>query len=400
MSTDKLWNPFEPQHLADPYPMYRKLQTLDPVHLSSRGEWVITRYADVKAVLKNTTVRVGNRKEWFAKGVTYFTNEEDDLRHIHAAIDSFVLFLNPPAHTRIRNFVNKTWTSREVADIVTQNIDYLLHQIKSNEFDLVKDFAQPLPILTISRILGIPYADYDYLKELGVKMIRSLDLYHNYRDLVQLSGAARDFVEYFTRQIKDKSAKPDEGLISKMIQANTDQQLTEAELISVCIFLFIAGEETTAGSISTGMLHLLHHPYHIEYLRQHRETLPAAVEELFRYDSPAQLLGRITTEDITVSGVTIPKDSSLILVVAAANRDPQVFDHPDELNFERPTNRHLTFGTGIHFCLGDWLGRLEVKMSIEALLKAYPNLRVAKQPLSWRKNVAVRSLEQLIITVS
>ncbi|GAB1446193.1 cytochrome P450 [Flammeovirgaceae bacterium] len=375
MSTEIRWNPFDPAYIRDPYRMYKQLQENDPVHCTSRNEWVITRYDDVKSVLKSPAVRVGNRKEWFEKGINYFNQGEADLRYIHEAIHSFILFLNPPDHTRIRNFVNKAWTNRNISNIIAENIEYLLSQIRNKEFDLVNEFAQPLPILTISKVLGIPPADYEYLKDLGKTMIGSINLYHNYRELVALSDAANKFITYFTNQIQLKTDHPDEVLISQLIQQNQiDKELNEKELVSICIFLFIAGEETTAASISTGILHLLRQRHLYEYLKVHPGKLPVAMEELLRYDSPVQLLGRITTTEIIVNGVTIPPESSLIVVLAAANRDPRIFEQPDELNFERVNKKHLTFGWGPHFCMGEWLGRAEITMGINAILKTYPNL--------------------------
>lgn len=400
MSTEIRWNPFDPAYIRDPYRMYKQLQENDPVHCTSRNEWVITRYDDAKSVLKSPAVRVGNRKEWFEKGINYFNQGEADLRYIHEAIHSFILFLNPPDHTRIRNFVNKAWTNRNISNIIAENIEYLLSQIRNKEFDLVNEFAQPLPILTISKVLGIPPADYEYLKDLGKTMIGSINLYHNYRELVALSDAANKFITYFTNQIQLKTDHPDEGLISQLIQQNQiDKELNEKELVSICIFLFIAGEETTAASISTGILHLLRQRHLYEYLKVHPGKLPVAMEELLRYDSPVQLLGRITTTEIIVNGVTIPPESSLIVVLAAANRDPRIFEQPDELNFERVNKKHLTFGWGPHFCMGEWLGRAEITMGINAILKTYPNLHLVDQDLTWGKNISVRCLTKLIVAI-
>lgn len=398
MPTEIRWNPFDPEYIRDPYRMYKQLQENDPVHCTSRKEWVITLYDDVKSVLKNPAVRVGNRKEWFEKGIPYFNQGEADLRYIHEAIHSFILFLNPPEHTRIRNFVNKAWTNRNVSNIIAENIEYLLGQIKNKEFDLVKEFAQPLPILTISKILGIPPSDYEYLKDLGMTMIGTTNLYHNYRELVELSDAAKKFISYFTDQIQIKTDHPNEGLISQLIHQNQiDKEFNEKEIISICIFLFIAGEETTASSISTGIHHLLSQRHFYEYLKANPSMVPIATEELLRYDSPVQILGRISTTNITLSGITIPPGSSLIVVLAAANRDPRVFEQPDELNFERANKKHLTFGWGSHFCLGEWLGRAEIAMGMGALIEKYPNLCLVDQDLTWRKNVSIRCLNKLIL---
>src|SRR5690242_20312834 len=239
MVKELLWTPYHPAHMADPYVMYSKLRETDPVHLSQTQEWIITRYADIKFVLKSQAFRSSNRQEWLTRGIEYFKNQDEDFQHIAAAINSFILFLNPPDHALIRGFVSKSWNNRDVDLLIEKNIIQLLNKIKTTEFDLVQDFAKPFPVLVISEIMGIPADEYLHLKDLAATMQRSLDLYHTYKELVELNECSRKFVDFFRSLIKIKTENPDDSLISKLIKNNTIG-LEEKHLISICIFVFTA----------------------------------------------------------------------------------------------------------------------------------------------------------------
>src|ERR1051325_6563671 len=191
-----LWSPFNDSHIGNPYPMYERLRKEDPVHRSQTGEFIITRYSDVKAVLKSSDYRSGNRLEWLSLSIEYFRNRDEDLGNIYKAVNSFVLFMNPPDHTAIRNFVMKTWNDREIEAMIEDVVEKQLRKLHGT-FDVVKDFAQPVPAMVICEILGIPIEDFEYLRLLGGKMVRSLDLYHSMKDLVELNEASGQFVNYF-----------------------------------------------------------------------------------------------------------------------------------------------------------------------------------------------------------
>lgn len=395
------WKPLDIDNIRNPYRMYAHLRQTDPVFLSQTREYIITKYEDIRYVLKSDSFESGNRLTWLKRGVEYFSNKEEDLRSIYKAMNSFVLMLNDEQHLKIRNFVTRSWDNREVDDIIHGNVAMLLNQITEAEFDFVSAFAQPLPVHTIAAILGVPVAECQHLINLGVAMTKTLDLYISLKDLVLINGAARDFIAFFREQIRIKTEHPDEGLLSKMIRRNRmeDAGLSEEELISVAIFLFTAGEETSAGLISNTMFHLLKHPRQFDLLRRDRGLTESAIEEVLRYDSIVQLLGRVSKEEVTMRGKVIPARSTLTLVIASANRDEEVFSDPDEFLITRKPNRHLSFGSGVHYCLGDWLGRRQSKIAIDSFIQRYPTVSLPDQEFTWHKNLAVRRLDRLRVRV-
>ena len=399
MNTGKLWTPLDAESIQDPYPMYARLREQDPVHHAQTGEWIISRYDDVKTILKSPLCRSGNRLEWLSRGVTQFRNRDEDFRSIYSAINTFILFLNAPDHGQIRNLVAKAWDNHEVEKSIEQRAMRLIEKIETPEFDLIKTFAQPLPVSTISAIMGITERDHDYLSGMSIRMLRSLDLYHTYKDLVELNETSKAFVDYFRMLIQTKTDNPDEGLISKLILQNRQGVVTTGQLVSLGIFLFLAGEETTSSSISTGLYNLMLRPDLYKHLRENPQGTDLAVEELFRYDPPVHILGRINKSELVVAGKTIPENSVLTLLLASANRDPSQFHDADQLRLQRNPNHHLAFGTGVHFCLGDWLGRIQTKIAIALFTQAFSKAEVLSQPVRWNKNLAVRGLASLYIKV-
>ncbi len=399
MNKRSLWRPLEDESIRDPWRMYSEIRETEPVHLSQTGEYIITRYDDVKQVLKSELFDSGNRLTWLKKSIAYFDNKEEDLRAIHQAMNSFILMLNGEHHQRIRNFVARTWTSRDVDPIIRANISRLLDSLREEDIDFVAEYAQPLPVLTISGILGISLPDTRYLNDLGIAMTKALDLYISLKDLVQINRAATEFVSFFREQIARKRDHPDDGLLSKMILRNHAEGygLTDEELISIAIFLFTAGEETSSSLISSAMLSLLQHPDQLALLRSQPELIEPAIEEVLRYHGIVHLLGRISRETVSLHDKTIPKGSAITLVVASANRDGRVFEDPDRFIISRKPNRHLSFGSGRHFCLGDWLARRQSQMAIAAFLDRFPTIALRQQELSWARNLAIRRLNALTV---
>lgn len=382
--------------------MYKRLRHEAPVYRSQTGEYIITSYELVKQLLKDPTCMAGNRLNWVNKSVAYLHNRDEDFRAISQAMQSFLLFKNPPEHTAIRKFVSNCWSDRDVADLVTANIHELLNNFNGSEIDLVNDFAKNLPALTISRILGLPPTDYAMLKSWASSLIKSLDLYISMKDLVLIHQAAKDFIAYFRDHAAKVKADKRHGLINTMMEVNAQRGhlLTDEQLVSVFIFLFVAGEETTVGLISTGIYNLLRHPGQWKLLCEQPELSQRAVDELLRYDSPVHLLGRIAGEPLQLNGLTVPAGSTLTLVVAAANRDEDFFDRGDELDIIRTPNRHLAFGTGIHVCLGDWLAELQGRLALENLAARFPHMRLLSSSVEWNNNLAVRSLKRLPVQLT
>jgi cytochrome P450 len=398
MASEQLWSPFDPVHIGDPYAMYARLRDNAPVYKSQTGEYIVTRYNDVKAILKSSDYRSGNRLEWFSRGVKYFQNHDEDLSNIYKAINSFILFLNAPDHQRIRTFISKIWDRDGVNETISAVADELLANL-SGSFDVVKQFAQPLPAMVISKIMGIAVEDHDHLRKLGVTMTNSLNLYNSWKELVELNNASGEFVKYFGHLINEKRKAPDTGLISRLVQANDrDRVIDDAQMISVLIFMFVSGEETTSHSIGTGLRNLIQAPGKYSQLRSNPSLSRNAVEELFRFDSPVQILGRISLRETEIGGVIIPAEAPLTVVTASANRDESVFSDPAELDLERSPNPHLAFGHGTHFCLGEWLGKLQVGIAIERFMKKFPSASIPPQNIVWNRNLSVRGMSSLIVS--
>lgn len=401
MNNNKLWNPLTKGNFSDPYPMYKALRTADPVHLSQTGEYIVSRYEDVKQALKSASFEAGNRLMWLKKGIEYFDNKEEDLRAIYRAMNAFILMLNDQQHQRIRTFVSRTWQNRHVDSVIETNIRMLLGQLKRGHIDFVSDYAQPLPVHTITRILGIDVSDCKNLMNLATAMTKTLDLYISLKDLVQMNRAAAAFVAFFQDLLRAKTDQPDGALYSSMIAVNKSENvgLSDEELVSIGIFLFTAGVETSAGLISNTMLNLMRHPAQLAEVRSNPELAVPAVEEVLRYDSVVHLLGRVARESVTLGGKKIPEGATLTLIVASANRDERAFEKADEFIIARKPNRHLSFGSGAHYCLGDWLGRRQSQLAIARFLDRYPSISLQAQDLTWNDNLAVRRLNHLHLSV-
>jgi cytochrome P450 len=395
MASEHLWKPFDRTHIANPYAMYKRLREEDPVHFSQTGEWIITRYEDTRNILRSNDFQVGNRFTWLKKGIHYFKYKDLDFSNIEAAMTGFILFLNPPHHTRIRKFIHQVWNSREVEAIIQKNLDVLLSS-SSDSLDLIKDLGKPLPAMTIGKILGLPEEDYTYLKEQGSVMIKALDLYISFKDIIRINEAAGNFIAYFKKIIADKEKNPDEGIISRLVQMNKQEHVLDGdELVSSCILLFIAGEETSVGLIGTGLYNLISRPDDLNLLRNNPDKIPVAIEELLRYDAPVQIVGRVAAKEYEVAGKTIKQGDTLTVCLGSANRDPEVFENADEFIIDRNPNKHLGFGGGAHYCLGDWLARIQTQMMISTLLERYKTIELLNPDPQWNNNLAIRCLTEL-----
>lgn len=396
------WNPLDSKNIADPYPMYRELRENSPVFKAQTGEWVITGYPEIRKILKDNRFLVGNKKEWLHRGITYFNQKDQDFSAIADAINSFILLINPPEHTKIRRLVMTAWDDREVEKIIEENVATLLKNLRDRKhFDAVDEFTSHLPAMTIAKIMGIPLSDYIHLRDAGRDMIKAVNPYNTYKDFVTMTDAANHFINYFTKVIADKTAHYANDLISKIIIHNQkeSQPLSSSQLVSICIFLFIAGEETTIGFISTSLLNLNRYQEQNMWLKKNMQELPTAIEELLRYDGPVHLLGRIVGEDLEFEGHTMKKGEVTTLCLASANRDARQFEQADQLILNRTPNRHIAFGSGIHFCLGDWLAKKQAAIAMEQFLKAFPNYWLDTDQIEWSNNLSIRSLKGLTIQV-
>ncbi|MGH7334660.1 MAG: cytochrome P450 [Candidatus Rokuibacteriota bacterium] len=394
-TTDVLFNPFLPEFHADPYPAYRRLRELDPVHQTPLGLWLLTRYDDVLVALRDA--RFG--RAGFAPLLEAAYGVPGDP----GSLPRSMLFQDPPDHTRLRALVSKAFTPRVIEGTrshIQDIVDRLLDRVEgTGGMDLIEDLAYPLPVTVICEMLGVPVEDHPAIRQWSADVARSLDALGLAAadDVVERGRAGRRALgEYFRRLVPERRRLMQHDLLSALIAAEEQgDKLSEGELISTCILLFIAGHETTVNLIGNGMLALLRHPDQLRLLREEPALIPSAIEELLRYDSPVQRTARVTNERVEVGGRTIDKGAMVVAAIGAANRDPAHFSDPDRLDITRRDNRHLSFGLGIHFCLGAPLARVEGQVAIGTLLRRRPRLGLTTATPEWRESSTLRGLKAL-----
>jgi pimeloyl-[acyl-carrier protein] synthase len=405
MSTSETlaFNPFLPEVHEDPYPLYHQLRAADPVHRSPLGFWVLTRHADVLAVLRDARMsrdpRRSERMELLRSSA-----EVDELLSSEEAAPS-MLFVDPPDHTRLRALVTKAFTPGAVERlrprieaIVAELLD---RAVNAGEMDVVEDLAYPLPVTVICELFGVPEPDRDRFRAWSRELVRLLDPLVPADSLERALRARQALRAYLRELIAERRAHPTGDLLTALI-ATEDQgrQLSEPELVSMCVLLLVAGHETTVNLIANGTLALLRNPEARAGLRVGAELPGSAVEELLRYDSPVQFTSRHALADLEIGGRHVRAGETAISVLGAANRDPAQFPDPDRLDLARAPNRHLAFGGGIHFCLGAPLARVEARIAIGALLARLPGLELGPRPPVRRDTVTLRGLSSLPVTVS
>ncbi len=390
---DVHFNPMDPEFIADPYPTYHRLRAEDPVHHSPLGFWVLTRYEDVVAALRDPRLV----KEPIAAFVA---------ARFGAAMPAMGLSMldrDPPDHTRLRSLVNKAFTPRVVEALrphIQKIVDGLLARVEgAGTMDLIEEFAYPLPVTVICQMLGVPVEDRERFKQWGLDIARGLDaiLLPPDSDVARRSAAARRaLAEYFRALIAERRAAPRGDMLSDLIAAEeAGDKLSEDELLATCILLLVAGHETTVNLIGNGTLALLRHPAQLRRLRENPGLIASAVEELLRYDGPVQRTARIPSADVTFDGLTIGKGEMVMPFIGAADRDPAQFPDPDRLDITRTDNRHIAFGWGIHFCLGAPLARVEGQIAISTLVQRLPKLALATDRPEYRQSLTLRGLTTL-----
>lgn len=391
------FNPLLPEFLANPYPIYHRLRTEDPVHRSTLlpDAWVLTRYADVIMVLRDA--RFGRQD------AENFFQEQFGSGPLVDVYSKWMLFRDPPDHTRLRTLVNKAFTPRVVEGMrsrIQELVDYLLDRVqKVGSMDIMADLAYPLPVLVICELLGVPANDRDLFKNWSGDVARTLDPIQTPERIQRGHAVVASMVNYFRDLIAELRKNPQENLLSAMIAAEEQgDRLSEEELLANCILLFSAGHETTVNLIGNGVLALLHHHNQRKQLQENPDLIYSAVEEFLRYDGPVQLTGRGAKEDVEIGGKPIRQGERVFTVLAAANRDPAQFPNPDQLDITRKDNRHVAFGHGIHFCLGASLARAEAQSAISTLLRRMPRLSTQVVIPEWRPAFTLRGLQTLPVT--
>jgi cytochrome P450 len=309
-----------------------------------------------------------------------------------------MLRLDPPDHTRLRNLVSKAFTPRAVQrmrPVVEKYVDELLGRLDGRrDMELIADFAAPLPVSVIAEMLGVPVSDRERFRHWSDEAVRTLGD-NTLADRRRAIAAMDELGEYLETIAEARRRAPREDLISELVRVEeAGDRLSRVELFATCVLLLVAGNETTTKLIGNSIVALLRNPQQLERLRREPERIPAALEELLRYDGPVQLTSRMVTEDRELRGHRLRRGQQLVLVLAAANRDPEQFEDPDRLDVTRADVRHLAFGHGLHFCLGAQLARLEGTLALEALVTRFPAMRLAG-PIQWGDNTVLRGPRSL-----
>ena len=391
-----LYHLLDPEVLANPYPLYHRLRTEDPVHWDPfLHAWVVTRYADVLTVLLRFSAdRTPTPEKLSAMGLA-------SLNPIAQVMIKQMLFMDPPAHTRIRSLAAQAFTPGRVAVLrshIQEIINGLLDTVQSaGHMDVIADLAAPLPAIVTAEMLGVPTADHQQLKAWSADFAEMLgNFQHNPERAPRVLKSVEEMIAYFRSALGQLRVRPREGLLHSLMTAEIQgDRLTEAEVIANCIVTMVGGQETTTNLIGNGLLTLLRHPHELQRLRADLSLIPTAVEELLRYESPSQHTARMAPEDTELGGRQIRERQAVIAVMGAANRDPERFADPDRLDISRDDNRHLAFGWAAHFCFGAPLARIEGQIAFETILRRLPNLVLEAAPLVWRNNLGLRGLTAL-----
>jgi pimeloyl-[acyl-carrier protein] synthase len=394
-----LYHLLDPEIIANPYPLYHRLRTEDPVHWDPYlFVWVVTRYHDVIRVLRDFSAECAPTPEQLtAMGVT-------DLNPVAQVMVKQMLFMDAPAHTRIRGLAAHAFTPARVEVLRThirEITDRLLEPaLSAGRMDIIEDLAEPLPCIVSAEMLGVPAEDHRQLKAWSQDFAQMLgNLQHDPNLTPRVLRTVEEMTEYFRSAMRDQRKRPREGLVSTLMNAEIDgDRLTEEEVIANCILTMVGGQETTTNLIGNGVLSLLRHPDELAKVRDNLSLVPSAVEELLRYESPSQHTSRLAPADVEMGGRRIRARQVVVAVMGAGNRDPERFPDPDRLDITRQDNRHLAFGWAAHFCFGAPLARIEGQIAFEAILRRMRGLALEAGPLVWRTNLGLRGLKALPVT--
>ena len=392
----------DPANKADPYPFYKSLFEKGPLLQLPFGAYALTRHADCFNVLRDARFSSNDEhKQGFENvGEMIKALGYEDLLGLMTRI---MLFADPPDHTRLRRLVSKAFTPKAIEAMrprIASIVDEILDDVDvRGEIEVVDDLAFKLPVTVISEMLGVPMEDHEHLRSLTAVAVAALDPSDNVELLLPAAEGLRAMRTYFDELVEKRRGDLGDDLLSAMIAAEDEgDRLSHDELLDTMLLLFAAGHETTVNLISGGMLNLLTHPAELERLIADPTLITTAVEELLRFGPPVQFTARTTTTEVELCGQTMPKGTELIVMLAAANRDPSVFTDPDSLDIGREDNRQLAFGGGIHLCLGAPLARVEAQEAIGRLVRRFPGLRLVDSQVEWKPTTTIRGPARLPLT--
>jgi len=395
------------ENINNPYPIYHQLRNYDPVFsmktptgFLSENIWILTKYDDISNVLINKKFGRGNKFGKIKENSKYYAK----LNSLTQMRQHWVTFLDPPEHTRIRNFLNKAFTPKMVSNLkpnIKSVANYLIDKFSENEVELISEFSYPLAAITLAELFGIPKEDRDIIDKWAMKIVKTLDVVTNQftnEDLQEIYKSAGEIKDYYSKIIDEKVKNPKDDLISKLLTIkdnDTNDQLTKEEIISSLVLITMDAHEAPKNLITNGMYALLKNPAQLEKVRSNPELMENAIDEFLRFDSPAQFTGRRTNEDEIIGGKEIKKGIQIICMLGAGNRDPEKFENPDTLDIERSKVIPLSFGGGIHHCLGAGLGKLEAEIAMNLFIEKFPNVKLKDKEYQYHEYLHSRGLESL-----
>lgn len=392
----------DPANKADPYPFYRSLLEKGPLLEPPFGAYALTRHADCFNVLRDARFSSSDEHKEGYENIGELIRQlgYEDLLGLMTRI---MLFADPPDHTRLRRLVSKAFTPKAIEAMrprIAALVDDILDDVDvRGEIEVVDNLAFKLPVTVISEMLGVPLDDHEQLRAWTSLAVAALDPSDNVEQLLPAADALRAMRGYFHELVEKRRGDLGDDLLSAMIAAEDEgDRLSHDELLDTTLLLFAAGHETTVNLISGGVLNLLTHPAELERLVADPSLITSTVEELLRVGPPVQLTARATTTDVELCDAPIPKGTELVVMLAAANRDPAAFEDPDTLDIGRPDNRHLAFGGGIHLCLGAPLARVEGQEAIGRLVRRFPGLRLIDDHVEWKPTTTIRGPARLALT--
>ncbi len=404
------FRPDAPAFIADPFPVFRRLREEDPVHWSPRLKaWVLTRYDDVKAVCLDKEVSSDRLRPFFA---TLPGPEAERISQIIRYLSHWMVFRDPPEHTRLRRLTSKVFHLQSMNAMrpkAEELVEWLFGRIRERigergEIDFIADFAGPLPALVIMAMLGVPREDLAKVKRMSDDMalfIGSSRMSPEKYDIAE--AATKEMAGFFRELIEDRRRAPRGDLLSQLVALEDEgDRLTEDELVATCILLLFAGHETTTNHIANGLLSLLRFPDQLEALRADASLAPRAVEELLRYDGPSGAQVRVVKVPQEMRGKALKAGDRVFIMLNAANRDPEAYEQPDRLWLDRGGPAHLTFGFGMHICLGFPLARMEGQVAIPAVLRRWKRIELATAPdrLEWLNSMVFRGMKAMPLRVA
>jgi hypothetical protein len=392
------YNPLSSRLHRNPYPTYAELRTKDPVHWSPlMDSWVFSRYAHVDAIMRDY--------KRFSSDPRHRSASRRSSRNTTAASYGrpSMLFLDPPDHTRLRALVSKAFTPPTIEALTPRLhsiVEELLDQITDpTAFDLIEVLAYPLPVIVMAELLGVPPKDRAQFKVWSDKRARLLEPTITSREMQAANQAAVELDAYFLGIMQERRVEPRDDLISSLVAVeDAGDRLTQDELLGMLRLLLIAGNETTTNFIGNGMLALLRHPDQLQALRANPGLMDTAVEELLRYDTPVQVDGRTVLEDMDLEGRYLKKGQGIVVLLGSANHDAEVFSQPERLDITRCEASHISFGRGIHHCLGSQLARLEGRIAFTALLGRFAEIRLLTARPLFKDNLVLRGLQTLPVS--